>query len=217
MFALSAYLRCRSLRVLLYLVSSLGLEGGRFLVVEVLCASFELVSLLLLGRTDALSDLSMLSLVLAVSKNLLAAEVLLLHGPEALLFLLRSLRHFCLFQLQVALEHNRVFLLLVESLEVVRFDTVRSKHGLFSLRVLSHEVVVIGVLDVSAGLKFLVVAGSQVSVSLLLRHLRICVLYRNLHRQALFSVRLLRLFKQVVEGLSLHVVCSFSEFLLLFE
>lgn len=198
------------------LVSSLGLECGRLFVVEVLCASFELVPLLLLGRTGARSDVSELSLVLAVSKNLLAAEVLLLHGPEALLFFLCFLCHVCLFQLQVALEHHGVLLLLVESLEVVRFDTVRSEHGLFSLGILGHEIVVVGVVNISAGLQLLVVAGSNVSVSLLLRHLGVRIFGCHLHGQTLISVHLLSLLKQVVEVLGLVVVGIIGEFLLLF-
>ena len=104
------------------------LKGRRLLVVEVLRAGLELVSLLFLCRASAVSNLTQTALVGAVSENLLAAKVLLLHGPHTLLVLLLLAGHLSFSHLHLALIHDIGPLFSVHTLEMVGFDTMRCKH-----------------------------------------------------------------------------------------
>ena len=64
--------------------------------------------------------------MLAIGKDLLAAQVLLLLGPEAVGVLLVLAGHLGLADLHVALVHDVGRLLCIKALEVVRLDAVRS-------------------------------------------------------------------------------------------
>ena len=108
--------------------TSSRLKSRRLLVVEVLCAGLELVSLLFLCRASAESNLTQAALMGAVSQNLLAAEVLLLHGPHTLLVLLLLAGHLSFSHLHLALIHDVSPLVSVHTLEMVGFDTMRCKH-----------------------------------------------------------------------------------------
>lgn len=196
---------------------SLGLEGGRLLVVEVLSASLEFVALLLLHGASASSHFSQLALVLTVGKHLLSAQVLLLHGPLALFLLLLLLHHFCLPHLQASLVHDFGCFLGVESLEVVGSDAVLRKHALFAGRVLSHEVVVVCTVHISGSLELLVLGLGQVSVALLLSELHVGILDGLFHGNTGGSVLVLGVFKQLSKVLLLFVVHSVSEFGLFLE
>ena len=107
---------------------SSGLEGGGLLVVEVTSACLHLGSLLLLSGTCSIGNLSELALVLTVSKHLLSTKMLLLLSPHSFSVLLLLLGHLGLTELHAALVHHSTLLLIVEALEVVRLDTVGSKH-----------------------------------------------------------------------------------------
>ena len=52
--------------------------------------------------------------------------------------------------LHLSLIENSLSFLLVEALEMVWLDSVRSEHAHFGGRVLSHEISVVGVLDLSS-------------------------------------------------------------------
>lgn len=153
--------------------------------------------------------------MVSVGEDLLAAQVFLLHGPETLLLLLGLLEHIHFFHLEGTLIHHGSRLFSIESLEVVWLDAVGGQHRLLCLRVLRHEVVIVSEFNIGALLQLLEVSGSAVSVALLLSHLRIGVLHCLLHVNAVLSVSLLRLLKQVVEVGRLVIVGCLREFLLL--
>ena len=83
------------------------------------------VSLLFLSRPGAIGNISKLAFVLAVSKDLLAAQVLLLLSEQTFGISLLFTRHLSLTHLHLALIHNSSLLLSVHSLEVVRLNTMR--------------------------------------------------------------------------------------------
>lgn len=155
--------------------------------------------------------------MLAIGKDLLAAKVLLLLGPETVSILFVLLGHGSLADLHVALVHNGRCLLSIEALEVVWLDTVRCQHGLLSGRVFSHKVVLISVVNISASLQLFIGTLGGVSVTLLFRELCVGVLNRFLHGNTLSSVLVLRLFKQSIEVNSLLIVSLLCESLLILE
>ena len=71
---------------------------------------------------------SLLALQVAVIDDLQASVVLLLEGPEALLLFSLLLKKGLLDDLLVTLVKNGGLLLVVESLKVIRLDSVRCKH-----------------------------------------------------------------------------------------
>lgn len=85
-----------------------------------------------------------ISLHFSVVQYLLAALLLELHGVELVLLFLLVAHHFGLSYLHFALEINLIDLVLVQALEVVWFDAVRGEHAHLCLRILSHEIVIIG-------------------------------------------------------------------------
>ena len=103
-------------------------EGRRFLVVVILGASLKLVPLLLLSGTCTICHVTKSTLVGAISQNLLATKVLLLHCPEALFVKELLLSHLGLTHLHLTLVHNVSLLLGVHALEMVGLDTMRSQH-----------------------------------------------------------------------------------------
>ena len=155
---------------------SARLESGRLLIVQVFCPCLELITLLLLSRAHACRDLTELALVLAISKDLLPAHVLLLLGPHTLSILLLLLGHLCLSHLHLTLVHDGSFLTFVHALEVVRLDSVGGEHRCLSCRVLSHEIMVVSVVHIGGGLQLLVVALGKVSIALLLCELHVSIL-----------------------------------------
>ena len=123
--------------------------------------------------------------MLTIGENLLAAQSFLLKSPEAILLLLLFASHLGFTHLHLTLVHNCTFLFLAESLKVVGLDTVRGKHRLLCLRVLSHKVVVVGMIDISASLKLFVLRLSSISIALLFSSLCIGILNRFLHGEAI--------------------------------
>ena len=89
---------------------------------------FELISLLLLRGASAVCHISQATLMLAVGKDLLTAQMLLLLGPHALSILLILTRHLSLANLHITLIHDVSRLLSIEALEVVRLDAVWRQH-----------------------------------------------------------------------------------------
>ena len=193
---------------------SLGCESGSPLIVVIFEVGLLVSFLLLLSGPCAVGDISQSTLVLAVGKNLLSAQVLLLLSPESLCVLLILLRHFSLTHLLWTLVHDCPRLLRVESLEVIGLDTVRSQHWLLSLWVLSHKVVIIGVINIGARLELLVSSLGIVLVALLFGHLGVGILHGLLHGGTCGWMLVLRLVKQVVEVQSLLIVCVLIESLL---
>ena len=104
-----------------------------------------LVLLLQAGLFDSLCDHPLVSLVLPVGQHLLSPQVLLLESPESLGFLVIFVCNFLFLNLLVSLVQNFSLLLCVEALEVVWLHSMVSEHRLLSLGVLSHEVMVQGV------------------------------------------------------------------------
>ena len=155
--------------------------------------------------------------MLAVSKDLLSAQVLLLLSPETLGLFLLLFCHLCFSHLHRSFVHNGRFLALVHALEVIGLNSVSSERRSFSGGVFSHKVMVLCVLDISGCLQLLVVALGDVSITLLLCKLHVGVLDRLLHGSALGSMFFLSLSQQNVEVLSLIVMSFIKELLLLFE
>jgi hypothetical protein len=90
-----------------------------------------LLELILLNSVCFLGGLSyrsLLSLKIAIVNNLKTSHVLLLLGPQALLFFSLLLEKLLLDQLLVTLVHNSSLLLIVKALEVIGLDSVRSQH-----------------------------------------------------------------------------------------
>ena len=88
-------------------------------------ASFEFVSLLFLSSPSTIGNISELAFVLAVSKDLLAAQVLLLLSEQTFGICLLFTHHLGLTHLHLALIHNSLLLLGVHALEVVGLNTMR--------------------------------------------------------------------------------------------
>lgn len=132
----------------------------------------------------------------AVLQHLLAADVLLLLGPQAFLLLGTRLQHLLLPHLLLALVQDRSLLLLVKALEVVGFDAVRSEHGLLGGRVLSHEIVVGRVGDVCGSARLTGLESALVTIAFFERHLVVGCLVLDGHCVALRGVRLLSLLEQ---------------------
>ena len=118
---------------------------------------------------------------LAVSKDLLSSEVLLLHGPESLLLLLCLSEHLGFLDLESSLVHHSSSLLGAESLEVVWLDSVWSEHRLLSLWVLSHEIVGQSKVLLVVALELSICVLSSLSVLLLLCKLAVGVSSCLLH------------------------------------
>lgn len=90
---------------------------------------------------SCLCHCSLLTLVLPVFKDLLASDMLLLQSPQAFFFFFALFLHLHFFHLLGALEQNLVLLILVESLEMVRLDSVRGEHALLCGGVFCHEFI----------------------------------------------------------------------------
>ena len=142
----------------------------------------------------------------AVSEHLLAAEVLLLHGPHALLIEELLLGHLGLTHLHLALVHDVSLLLGIHTLEVVGLDAVGGEHRLLRGGVLSHEVMVVSMINISSSLELLVCALRNITIPLLLRELHVSVLNRLLHVNAMLRVLVLRVSQELVEVQLLLVV-----------
>ena len=163
----------------------------------------------------ARSDLAQASLVGASGEYLLSSQMLLLHSPHLVLVLVLFFSHCCFFHLHVSLVHDLLPLLGIHTLKVVWFDSVGSKSGNFSLWVLSHKVVIVGMIDIGLSLELFVGTLSIVSVALLLSHLSICILHRFLHVDACLDVLILSFLKQFTEVSLLCVMSCLVVFLLL--
>ena len=143
--------------------------------------------------------------------------MLLLHGPHTLFIKELFLLHFCLAHLHLTLVHNFSRLLGIHALEVVGLDAMGSQHGLLSSGVLGHEVVGVGVVDVSLSLKLLVCALSKITVPLLLRHLHVGIFDRLFHVDAVLCVLVLCTSQELMEVELLVIVDLLRESLLLLE
>lgn len=129
-----------------------------------------------------------------------------LESPEGLLVLLALLHHRLLGALLGALVQDGVLLLLVESLEMVRLNSVGSEHGLFSSGVLSHEIVSICEVDFvnTVGVHHLAFVGLLVSLGL--GHLTVLVSDSLDHGSASGVVLILGLTEEVGQVLLLLIV-----------
>jgi hypothetical protein len=95
-------------------------------VVVVLPRLVMLLFLLFLGSADTNCDLACHSFKLSVFCNLESSNLLLLNCPETFFLLLGLLGRLLLSDLFSSFVENRLLLLLVETFEVVRFNSVRS-------------------------------------------------------------------------------------------
>jgi len=110
------------------LSGSFGLECRSLLIVKVLSSCLHLVSLLLLSGFGSLSHGSLCALVGTICQNLLAAQMLLLHGPHAVFVLGLFLRHLSFLHLALSFVHDLLTLLCVHALEMVGLDSVCAQH-----------------------------------------------------------------------------------------
>ncbi len=85
---------------------------------------------------------SLFAFQVAIVDHLQATHVLLLHGPQAFLFLALVLKELLLTQLLFSLVENRRLLLVVHSFEVIGFDTVGREHRGHGGGVLGHQVMI---------------------------------------------------------------------------
>lgn len=113
---------------------------GGFLVIVVLKSMDVLITLLLLCSPVSNSYFSGCLFHGAIGKQLLSAHVLQLQSFKTILFLVSVFQKLLLANLLSALMQNSILLLLVQALEMVRFDTVSRQHRLFSGGVLGHQV-----------------------------------------------------------------------------
>ena len=92
------------------------------------------------------------------------------------------------------------------TLEVVGLDAVGGEHRLLRGGVLSHEVMVVSMINISSSLELLVCALRNITIPLLLRELHVSVLNRLLHVNAMLRVLVLRVSQELVEVQLLLVV-----------
>ena len=111
---------------------------------------------------------SLLALLVAVGKDLLAAHMLGLKSPETLFFLSLLFEKGLLHELLISLVKDSILLLLIEALEVIGLDTMCSEHGLLGCGVLCHEIVCHGVAELSSLLLGPVLSLSHLSIALFL-------------------------------------------------
>ena len=102
-------------------------------------------------------------------------------------------------------------LLGAETLEVVRLDAMRSKHGLLGCCVLGHKIMIHGEVHVSRCLQLLIRSLRNVSITLLFGHLGVSVLHGFLYISASLCMGLLSLVKNVVEVFRLLIMSCISE------
>ena len=150
--------------------------GWSLLIIRVCKLLVMLGLLLLLSGAVTAGDLTGTFFHGTVVKNLLTSKLFLLECPKALLFFNHCAAHLSLTDLLGALMHNIITLVLVQALEVVGLHAVRSQHGLLSGGVLSHEVVVKGVVLLVLGSILVRLPVSLVTVTLLSCQLEVCVL-----------------------------------------
>jgi hypothetical protein len=98
----------------------------------------DLFGMCLLGR---FSYHSLLPLHLSVIQYLHSSHLLLLQGPQLLLLFFLLLHHLLFFELLFPFVHNITLLLIIESLEVIRLNTVIGQLRLSGGWVLGHEII----------------------------------------------------------------------------
>jgi len=170
-----------------------------FLVVGVDPLLLMIRSLHCLLHQMVLGNRSKIFLHFSVVENLITSYLFELHGVQLVLLLLLLLHHFGLSDLHFSLEINLVNLVLIQSLKVVRFDSVWSQHAHLSLRVLSHEIVVISELEL---VRLLLCPGLvllNLPLFFLLGHDLIDVVRVDLVLRPRLIVLVLRLLQQVIE------------------
>lgn len=170
-----------------------------FLVVGVDPLLLMIRSLHRLLHQMVLGNRSKIFLHFSVVEDLITSYLFELHGVQLVLLLLLLLHHFGLSNLHFSLEIDLVNLVLIQSLEVVWFDSVRSQHAHLSLRVLSHEIVVISELEL---VRLLLCPGLvllNLPLFFLLGHDLIDVVRVDLVLRPRLIVLVLRLLQQVIE------------------
>lgn len=170
-----------------------------FLVVGVDPLLLMIRSLHRLLHQMVLGNRSKIFLHFSVVEDLITSYLFELHGVQLVLLLLLLLHHFGLSYLHFSLEINLVNLVLIQSLEVVWFDSMRSQHAHLSLRVLSHEIVVISELEL---VRLLLCPGLvllNLPLFFLLGHDLIDVVRVDLVLRPRLIVLVLRLLQQVIE------------------
>ena len=118
-----------------------------FLVVGVNPFLFVISCLDSLLHQVVLSHTSEILLHFAIVEDLVSSYLFQLHRVQLVLLLLLLLHHFGLANLHFALQVNLVDLVLVQALEVVGFHAMGCQHADLGLRVLGHEIMVIGILE----------------------------------------------------------------------
>jgi len=154
-----------------------------------------LLSLLSAAVSQLLS--AQLAFVLTVGKQLLAAHVFLLEGPQLFLFLLAFLEHFVVIALKFTLVHDAAHLSGGKSLKVVWLDAMRGEHACLSHGVLCHEIVVHREVLLECSVSLFLRFFGIVTVALFFSHLPVGIDSRRLHSLALGIVVILSLSKHL--------------------
>lgn len=204
-----------------FLVTSLrDLEAshiGKLFTVVIVHGSFVLVSLFFLGKSVSRFHCALLAFRFTVSKHLLTAHVLSLQRPQLILLFLRLLQHFVVLHLELALMFDGIDLLVYQTLEMVGLYAMRSKHGLFGLLVLRHEVMSQREMNLICGLSKLFKTFCIVLITLLFGQLGVRFNNGLLHSLSFGVVCLLRLLEHVGEMVSLLLFHLHLEVRLFFQ
>ena len=125
-----------------------------FLMIGVNPFLFSICSLLGLSHLVILSNTSQVPLVISISENLLSSLMLKLQSVQFILWLFLFVGLVLLTNLLGSLKHDLLLLSFCESLEVIWLYSMISQHRNLSLLVLSHEIMVICVVELM-GLRLL--------------------------------------------------------------
>jgi hypothetical protein len=139
--------------------------------------------------------------------------VLQLECPQPLFLLSLSLKECLLDDLLITLVKDSRLLLIVEALEVVGLDSVRSQHRLLGGWVLGHEIIGLSVIHLMCLLVGPVLPLSQLGIPLLLSELQVVLLGGTEHVGALCLMSGLSLLQYLVEVDSLLIVSPKSTLL----
>jgi hypothetical protein len=137
--------------------------------------------------------------------------VLLLKGPQTLLLFALLFQERLLDNLLIALMENGSLLLSIESLEVIRLNTMGCKHGGHCGGILSHQVVSESILKLVLLLIVPVLTLLKLIITLFLSELKVLLLSCLEHGSTLSLMLLLSLLKNLVEVNCLLVISTIKK------
>ena len=114
-----------------------------FLVIWINPFCFGVSGLCVLNIVVFIHDTSSSTLKLSISNNLLATHWLQLHSVQLVLVVALFLHQRLLFDLLWSFKVNLILLFLIEAFEMIWLNSMVSKHANFSLRIFSHQIVIV--------------------------------------------------------------------------